>query len=129
MILHLAKLSHRPGEGCLNETSRERFIKLTETPWSCVQRERERGEGGREGERERDQERESNVLKSKLWPILHDYMPLIWGPAVLLCCSITWVRNQKLQGAELRLVSCFVTEILYQRKLARVDEAFRKGKG
>ena len=50
---------------------------------------------------------------------------VIWDPAVLLCYSRTsggrkhraWAGNQKLQGAALRHVSYFLTEIFYRRKI------------
>ena len=49
---------------------------------------------------------------------------VIWDTAVLLCHSRTsggrrhrtWSGNQKLKGAELRLVSCLVTKRFYERK-------------
>jgi len=49
---------------------------------------------------------------------------VIWDPAVLLCYSRTYggrqhracAGNQKLQGVELRIVSCFISEIFYRRK-------------
>ena len=60
---------------------------------------------------------------------------LILDPAVLLCYSRTGRRrhraragNQTLQGAELHLVSRFITEIFYRQKLLRPSGwSFQKG--
>ena len=49
---------------------------------------------------------------------------LIWDPAVFHVTAElprgrrhgVWAGNQSLKGAELRLVSCFITEIFYQRE-------------